>query len=423
MDRKLGVWIFGARGAVATCSMVGAAAIRRGLAPPIGMLTETPTCASLDLAPVAGLAFGGHDIRARPDLSTEAVARRFHETNGVPPLAVIEGVKDDLAAVDPWVRPGTAVGSGEAIGRLIETPPLEASMGAAQIVECLAEDMRAFQAQSGLDALVAVNLASTEPYAGSARPEHASLAALETAIREDRWEALSAGVLYAYAAIGASIPFINFTPSPAAEVPAIEELSRLRGVPYAGKDGKTGETLVKTCLAPMFVARALEVMTWESHNILGGGDGAVLALPVNNRAKSVGKDAALRALLGDPPGLTSRVRIDYTPSLGDWKTAWNFIHFRGFLGTKMSMQFIWQGCDSMLAAPLVLDLVRLVDHAARRGFTGRLDHLACFFKSHGPDLTHDFYKQMAKLEAYIAADHHSPDSVDHATGGKRIASS
>ncbi len=185
--------------------------------------------------------------------------------------------------------------------------------------------------------------------------------------------------IYAYAAIHAGCPYINFTPSSAALFPALVQLAESKGVPVMGNDGKTGETLVKSALAPMFMCRNLEVLSWEGFNILGNMDGQVLACPENKEAKIQTKDRVLAKILGYTPH--SGVHIDYVPSLSDQKTAWDFIHFRGFLGAKMSLQFIWQGYDSLLAAPLILDLVRLADLAKRRGEAGLMPHLACYFKA------------------------------------------
>ena len=167
-----------------------------------------------------------------------------------------------------------------------------------------------------------------------------------------------------------------------------------------GRDGKTGETLVKTVLAPLFAARNLKVLSWESHNILGNRDGLVLDTPANKRTKTKGKDAVLKNILPED-GIHSNVRIDYVPSLGDWKTAWDFIHFMGFMDTKMSMQFIWQGADSLLAAPLIIDIVRFAELALRLGESGAMKHLAHFFKSpYGVD-EQNFHKQFEMILAYV----------------------
>jgi myo-inositol-1-phosphate synthase len=146
-----------------------------------------------------------------------------------------------------------------------------------------------------------------------------------------------------------------------------------------GNDGKTGETLVKSALAPMFSYRSLKVLSWEGFNILGNMDGRVLDNPLNKAAKIQTKDQVLSKILGYSPH--SRVHIDYVPSLDDQKTAWDFIHFQGFLGARMSLQFTWQGYDSILAAPLVLDLARLAELAVRRGESGLMPHLASYFKA------------------------------------------
>jgi myo-inositol-1-phosphate synthase len=150
----------------------------------------------------------------------------------------------------------------------------------------------------------------------------------------------------------------------------------------------------------MFAARNLHVLSWIGHNILGGGDGRVLNDPANKASKVQSKDASLPAILGYKP--QSLVSIEYVESLDDWKTAWDHIHFEGFLGTKMAMQFTWQGCDSILAAPLVLDLARLTLHAQRQGLSGVLAPLACFFKSPMGSTEQNFFTQWAMFEQYLA---------------------
>ncbi len=197
------------------------------------------------------------------------------------------------------------------------------------------------------------------------------------------------------------MPYLNFTPSLGASAPAIQELAVKRGTCHAGQDGKTGETLLKSVLAPMFVARNLEIMSWVGHNILGNMDGQALADPVNKQAKIKGKDQLLREIVGYEP--QSLVSIEYIRSLGDWKTAWDHIHFRGFMGTPMVLQFTWQGCDSLLAAPLVLDLVRFIELSARQGATGVLVHLGSFFKRPIGLADHDFSRQFSLLREWAAA--------------------
>ena len=186
--------------------------------------------------------------------------------------------------------------------------------------------------------------------------------------------------------------------SPPASVPRCPHSTSWRSRPasiYAGKDGKTGETLMKTVLAPMFAHRNLKVMSWVGHNIFGNRDGLVLDDPANKSSKVETKDRVVTQILGYKPSTV--VTIEYLPDMGDWKTAWDHIHFQGFLGTKMALQFTWQGCDSLLAAPLAIDLARLADFEKQRGGQGLLKHLACFFKSPEGVDENDFFKQFDML--------------------------
>ncbi len=176
-----------------------------------------------------------------------------------------------------------------------------------------------------------------------------------------------------------------------------------------GNDGKTGETLVKTVLAPLFAGRALQVLSWEGYNMLGNRDGFVLADPEARESKTRSKRRALEQLL-ENDDFHAKVSIDYVPSLDDWKVAWDYIHFEGFLGARMSMQFTWQGNDSALAAPLVLDLARLTAFAHTQGESGLMHHCAAYFKSPAGVEEHNFVKQLMLLEAYVAG---------HRKGAKR----
>jgi myo-inositol-1-phosphate synthase len=192
---------------------------------------------------------------------------------------------------------------------------------------------------------------------------------------------------------------VNFTPSLGAACGALEALARARGVPHAGRDGKTGETLLKSALAPMFRMRRLRVRAWAGYNLLGNADGRALADPSQARAKLRTKGDIVPAILG--PDAQSLVGIDYVPALGDWKTALDLVRFEGFLGVPMTLQLTWQGSDSALAAPLVLDLVRLVDLAQRKGESGALGHLGFFFKSPLGCDTHDLAAQHARLVEHL----------------------
>jgi myo-inositol-1-phosphate synthase len=244
-----------------------------------------------------------------------------------------------------------------------------------------------------------LNVASTEP-PFSLGEAHKSWNALSAALSTGQSDLLPASAIYALAAIENAHTYINFTPSLGASLPALEELARTTGALYAGKDGKTGETLLKTVLAPMFKARNLKVMSWVGHNIFGNRDGLVLDDPANKSSKVETKDKVISGILGYRP--SSVVTIEYLRDMGDWKTAWDHIHFQGFLGTKMTLQFTWQGCDSLLAAPLAIDLARLAELEKRRGGKGLMGHLACFFKSPEGYEDHDFFQQFSLLTGHLS---------------------
>jgi myo-inositol-1-phosphate synthase len=248
-----------------------------------------------------------------------------------------------------------------------------------------------------------INLAGLALAAGRgqrARFTNSLRRAVEAAL--DAGTSQPASAIYAYAALKSGRPFINFTPSLGSTLPALRELADKQGVPHAGNDGKTGETLVKTVLAPMFAARALRVKTWQGYNMLGNRDGEVLRDEAHRESKLRNKDEALRSILGEDPDLHSKVGIDFVPSLGDWKTAWDFVHFEGFLGARMKLQFTWEGSDSALAAPLIIDLARLADFAAEVGESGEMAHTACFFKAPIAGGSHDFHRQHVTLLEYAA---------------------
>ena len=265
-------------------------------------------------------------------------------------------------------------------------------------VDRIAADLAAFAKAESLEHVIVLNVASTEPPFALSEV-HDRWASLSAALKSGGPELLPASAIYALAAIERGDTYINFTPSLGASIPALDELARATGSLYAGKDGKTGETLLKTVLAPMFAARNLKVMSWVGHNIFGNRDGLVLDDPANKSSKVETKDRVLYEILGYRP--SSVVTIEYLPDMGDWKTAWDHIHFQGFLGTKMALQFTWQGCDSLLAAPLAIDLARLADLEKQRGGSGLMRHLACFFKSPEGHADHDFFKQFTFLTEYL----------------------
>ncbi|MBI4563547.1 MAG: inositol-3-phosphate synthase [Planctomycetes bacterium] len=396
-ERRVGVWMVGALGSVATLVATGLEALKAGLAGATGLATDASDFENAGLLDPADLVVGGHEARGG---DWAQAAEEYAQANGVLTREILDAAKPGLLAASADLRPGVTLNCGEAIRKLSPLAPDRDDLPLKEIVASLQRDWREFQARHRLDDVIVVNLASSEPDRSIPR-EFSYLESLAALLEENRKDLFPASVLYAYAAIDAGFPYVNFTASIGSSLPSLDDLAVRRGVPHCGRDGKTGETLVKTVLAPMFVGRNLRVLSWEGHNLLGNRDGQVLDAPENNRAKVKDKDRALRDILGDP-ATHSRVRIDYVPSLGDWKTAWDFIHFEGFLGARMSMQFIWQGCDSALAAPLVIDLVRLAELAHRGGEAGAMKHTGAFFKAPYGGGTHDFHAQMEALRAYAA---------------------
>ena len=278
-----------------------------------------------------------------------------------------------------------------------QTGASESARTVREAVEVIAADIDAFVATESIEHLIVLNVASTEPPFPLGEV-HQHWESLKARLVQGGHELLPPSAHYALAAIERGHTYINFTPSLGASVPALEELAGSTGSLLAGKDGKTGETLMKTVLAPMFAHRNLRVLSWVGHNIFGNRDGLVLDDPTNKTSKVETKDRVITQILGYKP--SSLVTIEYLPDMGDWKTAWDHIHFEGFLGTRMTLQFTWQGCDSLLAAPLAIDLARLADLEKQRGGTGLMRHLACFFKSPEGVDENDFFKQVDMLVAH-----------------------
>jgi myo-inositol-1-phosphate synthase len=387
-----GVWLVGARGNVATTAMVGARAIANGVTGTEGMVTERPPCDALDLPSVDSLVFGGHDVQSG---SVVERAEALHERNGVPGRAALDAVRDDLAAIDDRIEVGTARNCGTTVERLADEAADEAD-SLREITNQIRADYDAFAEANGLDRVVVVNVASSEPIPHDPA-QYDTVDAVEAAL--DDGDPLPASSLYAYAALSAGYPFVNFTPNAANALPGLRELAEREDVPHMGRDGKTGETLMKSALAPMFADRNLRVESWEGHNILGNGDGEVLEDEENKAGKLDSKGGVLDGILDEP--FHNRVRIDYTPALADWKTAWDDVRFRGFLDTQMKLQFTWEGSDSALAAPLVLDLARLVAYADRHGEGGLQPHLASFFKAPLGVDEHRLAAQFEMLTEYV----------------------
>ena len=374
--RKIGVWLVGAWGGVATTAAVGIAALRLQLTGPTALVSELPPFQKLDLARWDELVIGGHEIR---DSSYAEAAELLHSQSRVFPDFWLTRLKDEMAAMDARVRPGTLHRVGAKIESLAGAAALKnKGESAGQAVTRLAADLQEFQEQNGLTQVIVVNVSSTEPPPADDVRE-LTWPQVDQQLTSNADCSLPASSLYAIAALRCGFPYVNFTPSIGTDLPALSDYALQQGVVHVGRDGKTGETLMKAVLAPMFANRNLQVMSWVGHNIFGNLDGKVLDDPVNKANKVRSKDHLLTEILGYKP--QTLVSIEYVESMGDWKTAWDHIHFQGFLGTPMVLQFIWQGCDSILAAPLVIDLIRLTEREARRGGSGVMRHLASFFKS------------------------------------------
>ena len=366
------VWLVGAYGIVSTTAMVGARAIERGIAPKIGLVSELPHFEGIEKYAPFSFEFGGHEIRL---LSNAYEAAKEHwELNRHFDREILEAVKSDLEGI--VARKGTALNCGSGIKELGDIKTLEGEgLSLAEMVSRIEEDIKSFAD----DETVVINVASTEPLPNYSEEYHGSLEGFERMIDEDRKEYASASMLYAYAALKLGLPYANFTPSPGSAIPALKELAEKKGVPHAGNAGKTGETLVKTTLAPMFAYRNMEVVGWMSYNILGDYDGKVLSARDNKESKVLSKDKVLEKMLGYSP--YSITEIQYFPSLVDNKTAFDFVHFKGFLGKLMKFYFIWDAIDAIVAAPLILDIARFLLFAKKKGVKGVVKEMAFFFKS------------------------------------------
>jgi myo-inositol-1-phosphate synthase len=373
MIKKLGVWIIGIYGNISSLVIGGSKLLAEKIISPIGVLTEDlEEFKKLDLINFDQIVFGGHDIRKY------SIAKSFHSMREDANIKI--NIKNEIISnyfdeIEKNVKIGISVGCSNIVSQFsipnINSPPL------IQITEKIIKDLEDFKKENDLQDVIVVNLSSTEP--PIPKGEHTeTIQGFEEAINNDRKDLLSASTIYTYASFKNKFPFINFTPSTCFSIPALINFGKNQGICFTGNDGKTGETLVKSILSLVFKYRALNVLAWQSYNMLGNLDGKVLQDPKAKLSKEITKDAVVPSILGYKP--YTNVAIDYVPSLNDWKVAMDYIQFEGFLGTKMNMQFTWNGCDSVLAAPLVLDLIRLVEFAHRRNETGILSHLALFFK-------------------------------------------
>lgn len=391
---SLGLWLIGAWGGVGTTVALGLSALGRKKMEPIGLVTALPLFEKMALDELDRLVLGGHEIRRT---SFARSVEELQQRSGIFGPELVNDCRPDLERWNENIRPGTALHAGPTIEGLAELPETRRARTARETIEAIQKDLREFQEKHRLSQVVVVNVASTEPPFAVGEAQQSCRGLLPLLEKKD--PVLPPSALYAWAALDLGFPYINFTPSLGASFPAIQELAQQRQAVYGGQDGKTGETLLKTVLAPMFALRNWQVLSWVGHNIFGNRDGLVLNDPVNKASKVQSKDRVVTQVLGYKP--QTHVSIEYIESLDDWKTAWDHIHFQGFLGVKMIMQFIWQGCDSILAAPLVLDLARLALFAQRQREVGVLRHLACFFKNPMGVEEHDFFRQFSLLEEYV----------------------
>jgi myo-inositol-1-phosphate synthase len=404
---KLGVLTPG-MGAVATTFVAGVCAVRKGLAKPIGSLTQMGTIRLgkrtdkripmiKEFVPLSGLedlVFGGWDI-FEDDMYAAAV------TAGVLERQTLDGIKAELEGVKPM----PAVFDRSYVKRLNGTH-VKKGKTKMDLADQLRKDLQDFKANHRIDRLVMIWCGSTEVYIEPG-PVHRSVEKFEKGLQEND-PGISPSMIYAYAALCEGVPFGNGAPNLTVDIPALLELAKKNKVPVGGKDFKTGQTLMKTVLAPAFKARMLGVAGWFSTNILGNRDGEVLDEPMSFKSKEVSKLGALEYILQPElyPDLYRdfyhKVRINYYPPRGDNKEGWDNIDIFGWLGYPMQVKVDFLCRDSILAAPLVLDLALFMDLAARAGMSGIQEWLSFYYKSpmvaEGLYPEHDLFIQLKKLK-------------------------
>ena len=395
-------------GAVSTTFFAGIEAVRRGLGEPIGSLTQMGTIrlgkrpenrhpAIQDFVPLAKLqdiVVGGWDIFSENAFQAATKAQ------------VLE--KELLQTLKPWLEsivPMSAVFDQNYVTR-IKGPNVKTGKSKFELAEALREDIRNFIKKNECDRAVMVWCGSTETYTQPG-PAHQTIKSFEAALHASD-PTIAPSMVYAYAAIQENVPFANGAPNLTVDIPALQELAKQKSVPLAGKDFKTGQTLVKTVIAPMLKARMLGVNGWFSTNILGNRDGEVLEDPGSFKSKEVSKLSVLDTILqpevypklyGD---IHHKVVINYYPPRGDNKEGWDNIDIAGWLGYPMQLKINFLCRDSILAAPLVLDIALFMDLASRAGLGGIQEWMSFYFKSPmtAPGLypEHDLFIQIMKLK-------------------------
>jgi len=403
---RLGILLQG-MGAVASTFVAGVIAARKGLGQPVGSLTQlahirlgrrtdgrNPQIKDfVPLTPLDGLVFGGWDIFGGNLYDACTTAEVLDGR-------LLDKIADELRAIEPM--PGAF---DPTFAKRLNGTHMKPG-GRREWAEALRADIRRFKADNGLERCVMINCASTEIY-NEVGPAHLDLAAFERGLDADD-RSIGPSMIYAYAAIMEGVPYANGTPSLAADIPALIKLAHDKGVPVGGKDFKTGQTMLKTVLAPMFKARMLGVRGWFSTNILGNRDGEVLDEPENFKAKEMTKLGVLDTILQPSlhpdlyGNLYHKVRINYYPPRGDSKEGWDNIDIFGWLGYPMQIKVDFLCRDSILAAPIVLDLALFMDLASRAGRKGIQEWLSFYWKSPMTAASvypeHDLFIQLTKLK-------------------------
>ncbi|MDE5900913.1 MAG: inositol-3-phosphate synthase [Muribaculaceae bacterium] len=395
-EGKLGVLVVGL-GAVTTTFMTGVLMARKGLAKPVGSMTQYDKIRVgkgndkkylmykdvVSMASLDDIVFGAWDVYPANAYESAINAEVLKEKD-------INPVKDELEAIKPMTAAFDRNYAKRLDGDNVKTVKDRWDM-----VEQLREDIRSFKANTGVNRCVVLWAASTEVYVPVNEKVHYKLADLEAAMKADDKENIAPSMCYAYAALAEGCPFIMGAPNTTVDIPAMWELAEKTGMPIAGKDFKTGQTLVKSGFAPIIGTRMLGLSGWFSTNILGNRDGLVLDEPANFRTKEVSKLSTLESILvpEEQPDLYSnyyhKVRINYYPPRNDNKEGWDNIDIFGWMGYPMQIKINFLCRDSILAAPLCLDLVLLSDLAARAGRHGIQRFLSFFLKSPMHDYTVD----------------------------------
>ncbi len=404
---KLGVLLVGL-GAVSTTTIAGVFAVRKGLSSPIGSLTQMGTIRLgkrtegrspkinevVPLVELDDLVFGGWDIFEEDCYSAA-------KTAGVLEQSMLEKVRPELEKIRPW----PAVFDQHYVKRL-DGPNVKKGKNKRDLAEQVMADIQKFKKDNNLDRLVMIWCGSTEIYMTESEV-HQSLRNFERGLEEND-PAIPSSMVYAYAAIREGIPYANAAPNLSADIPALVELAQHTRSPLAGKDMKTGQTLIKTIVAPGLKARLIGVNGWYSTNILGNRDGEVLDDPQSFKTKEETTKSSLDYIFQPHlypelyGNLTHMVRINYYPPRGDNKEGWDNIDIFGWLGYPMQLKINFLCRDSILAAPIVLDVALFLDLAKRANMSGIQEWLSFYFKApiHAPGLypEHDLFIQLMKLK-------------------------